>query len=153
MTVELPNPVDDGRCIGCGPDAVLGLNMRFDIRDDKSVESRVSVGAAFQGWRDVVHGGIVALLLDEAMAYAAGAVGIVGVTGDLKMRFRRPVPVGAPLVVRGRVLWQRRGVLGVEASVNDEAGVLLASGQGSFVKRGDVPPGTLFGESRIRGGS
>jgi hypothetical protein len=51
------------------------------------------------------------------------------------------------------VLWQRRGVLGVAASVNDEAGALLASGQGSFVKRGDVPPGTLFGESRIRGGS
>jgi uncharacterized protein (TIGR00369 family) len=151
VTVALSTPVDDGRCIGCGPDAVVGLKMRFDINPDKSVESRVSVSAAFQGWRDVVHGGVVALLLDEAMAYAAGAHGVLGVTGDLKMRFRKPVPVGAPLVVRGHVVWRRRGVLGIVASVNDEAGALLASGEGSFVKRGDVPAGTLFGASRLRG--
>ncbi len=153
MSAALETPVDDGKCIGCGPDAVVGLKMRFDVNPDKSVESRVSVSDRFQGWRDVVHGGVVALLLDEAMAYAAGAHGVLGVTGDLKMRFRKPVPVGAPLVVRSHVVWQRRGVLGIVASVNDDAGVLLASGEGSFVKRGDVPPGTVFGESRIRGGA
>jgi uncharacterized protein (TIGR00369 family) len=153
VSAALETPVDDGKCIGCGPDAVVGLKMRFDVNPDKSVESRVSVSDRFQGWRDVVHGGVVALLLDEAMAYAAGAHGVLGVTGDLKMRFRKPVPVGAPLVVRSHVVWQRRGVLGIVASVNDDAGVLLASGEGSFVKRGDVPPGTVFGESRIRGGA
>jgi len=87
VTVELPNPVDDGRCIGCGPESRLGLRMRFDVNEDRSVESRVTVGPDFQGWRDVVHGGVVALLLDEAMAYAAGANGIVGVTADLTDRF------------------------------------------------------------------
>ena len=153
MTVELPNPVDDGRCIGCGPESRLGLHMRFDVNEDRSVESRVTVGPDFQGWRDVVHGGVVALLLVEAMAYAAGAHGVVGVTADLKMRFRKPVHVGAPLIVRGAVLWQRRGVLGIEASVSAADGALLASGTGSFVKRGEVAPGTPFGASRIRGRS
>jgi len=153
VTVELPDPVDDGRCIGCGPESNFGLHMHFDVNEDRSVESRVTVGPDFQGWRDVVHGGVVALLLDEAMAYAAGANGIVGVTADLKLRFRKPVPVGRPLVVRGAVRWQRRGVLGIAASVSAADGTLLASGEGSFVKRGDVPPGTRFGASRIRGRS
>jgi uncharacterized protein (TIGR00369 family) len=153
MIADTAAPVDDGFCIGCGPRSEIGLKMRFEVNEDRSVESRLSLGAQFQGWRDVVHGGMVALLLDEAMAYAAGAHGVLGVTGDLKMRFRKPVRVGEPLIVRGNVRWQRRGVLGISASVNDAAGTLLASGEGSFVKRGELPPGTLFAESRLRAGA
>ena len=144
---EVVRPVDDGHCIGCGSESEIGLKMRFAVHPDDSVESRVTIGQAFQGWQQVVHGGVVALLLDEAMAYAAGARGHVGVTADLKMRFRKSVPVGEPLIVRGKVLWQRRNVLAIEASVHDEAGTLLASGQGSFVSRGTLPPGTRFGNS------
>ncbi len=143
-------PVDDGHCIGCGKLSTIGLKMSFEIDDALAVESRISVGPTFAGWRGVVHGGIVALLLDEAMAYAAAAHGVLGMTGELKMRFRASVPVDEPLVVRGEVLWQRRGILGVSARVEREAGgTLLASGEGRFVKRGDVEPGT-FGESRFR---
>jgi uncharacterized protein (TIGR00369 family) len=137
--------VDDGRCIGCGPLCEHGLKLRFEVAEDGSVESRVTVAAAFQGWRGVVHGGIVALLLDEAMAYAAGARGLLGVTAELTLRFRHAVPVGEPLVVRGSVRWQRRNVLAVEATVGDAAGTLLASAQGRFVSRGRLAPGQRFG--------
>ncbi len=143
-------PVDDGHCIGCGKLSAIGLKMSFAIEDDRSVESRISVGPTFAGWRGIVHGGIVALLLDEAMAYAAAAHGVVGMTGELKIRFRESVLVDTPLAVRGEVLWQRRGILGVSARVErEDGGTLLASGEGRFVKRGDVEPGT-FGESRFR---
>jgi len=118
--------------------------MTFEAAEDESVTSRVVVPAAFQGWRGVTHGGVVALLLDEAMAYAAGAAGVIGVTGDMKMRFRKSVPTGEPLVVRGKVAWRRRNVLGIEATVRDEAGTLLASGVGSFLSRGSVEPGARF---------
>lgn len=143
-------PVDDGRCVACGPDADAGLHMHFDLADD-GVVSRVTVPRGFQGWRGVVHGGIVAMLLDEAMAYAAGARGVLGVTGELSMRFRAPVEVGAPLVVRGKVAWERRNVLGVEASVSDDAGTLLASGTGKFVGRGTLAPSERFGTIRFGG--
>jgi uncharacterized protein (TIGR00369 family) len=145
---ESEGPVDDGRCVGCGPLSEIGLRMAFELGPDGAVTSRVVVPDAFQGWRGVAHGGVVALMLDEAMAYAAGARGVIGVTGEMKMRFRRTVPTGAPLVVRGNVLWQRRNVLGIEASLSDEAGTLLASGTGSFVQRGTVEPGTRFSQLR-----
>jgi uncharacterized protein (TIGR00369 family) len=137
-------PVDDGYCIGCGPLSEIGLKMTFEAAADESVTSRVVIPAAFQGWRGVTHGGIVALLLDEAMAYAAGAAGVIGVTGDMKMRFRQAVPIGEPVVVRGKVAWRRRNVLSIEASVCDERGKLLASGVGSFLSRGTVEPGQRF---------
>jgi len=137
-------PVDDGRCIACGPEAEGGLGMRFVAREDGDVEARLALPARFAGWRGIAHGGVVAMLLDEAMAYAAGARGVRGVTAELTLRFRDPVPTEAPLVVRGRVLWARRGVFGVAADVfgaGDGVERLLAHGEGRFVARGTVEPG------------
>ncbi len=142
---DLAEPIDDGFCIGCGRHSEVGLHMDFAAGEDRCVESRVTIPRTYQGWRGVVHGGVVALLLDEAMAYAAGARGIRGVTADLKMRFRQAVPIGAPLLVRGCVLWQRRNVLGVAASVAAGDGTILASGEGRFVARGTLAPGERLG--------
>jgi uncharacterized protein (TIGR00369 family) len=144
----VPEPVDDGYCIGCGPLSEIGLKMTFEAAPDGSVTSRVVVPARFQGWQGVTHGGVVALLLDEAMAYAAGAAGVIGVTGEMKLRFRKAVPTGDALVVYGKVLWQRRNVLGVEASVSTEDGTLLATATGSFVGRGTVAAGQRFARLR-----
>lgn len=147
---ELANPVDDGYCIGCGERSAIGLKMRFAVADD-SVESRVTIPQRFQGWRGVAHGGIVALLLDEAMAYAAMASGYLGVTADLKMRFRKPVPIGEALLVRANVLWQRRSVFGISSTLYDASQTLLASAEASFVSRGKVPPEQKIGALEIDG--
>jgi uncharacterized protein (TIGR00369 family) len=143
-------PIDDGNCIGCGERSEIGLHMHFSLVEDGAVESRLIVPARFQGWQNVVHGGVVALLLDEAMAYAAAAAGHVVMTADLKLRFRKSVPVGEDLVVRARVLRRRLGVFGVEAGIRDAAGTLLASGEGSFVSRGTIDPDSRFGALRAR---
>ena len=75
-------------------------------------------------------------LLDEAMAHAAGYAGHRGVTANVNVRFRRPVPLEQPIEVRGEVTWQRRNVLGVRATVHDAGGAVLARAEGSFVSRG-----------------
>ena len=77
-------------------------------------------------------------LIDEAMAHAAGYAGHRGVTASVNVRFRKPVPIGKPIDVRGRVTWTRRNVLGVEARVYDEGGTLLVQGEGSFVSKGSL---------------
>jgi uncharacterized protein (TIGR00369 family) len=143
---ELCEPLDDGFCIACGQHSQIGLKMRFAADPAGGVVCRVVLPPHFQGWRGAAHGGVVALLLDEGMAYAAAARGHRGVTADLKVRFRKAVPIGSPLFVHGKVLWQRRDVLGIEASVRDERGTLLASGQGCFVSRGPVRPGERLGQ-------
>jgi acyl-CoA hydrolase len=77
-------------------------------------------------------------LLDEAMAHAAGFAGHRGVTASVSVRFRKPVPLEQPIEVRGRVTWQRRNVLGVDASVLNSSGDVLAHAEGSFVSRGKL---------------
>jgi len=82
-------------------------------------------------------------LIDEAMAYAAGSVGWKGVTAEVSTRFRHPVPLETTIRLVGRVLWERRNVVGVEAEILDMNGTVLASGEGRFVGKARIEPGTL----------
>jgi acyl-coenzyme A thioesterase PaaI-like protein len=106
--------------------------------DAEGVQARLTLAPEYQGWRGIAHGGIVMALLDEAMAHAAGFAGHRGVTASVSVRFRKPVPLEQPIEVRGRVTWQRRNVLGVDASVLNSSGDVLAHAEGSFVSRGKL---------------
>lgn len=130
-------PVDDGKCFACGPDNPIGLHLRFE-REGESVRAQTTLASHFQGWQSIAHGGIAMSLLDEAMAHAAAAAGHRGVTASISVRFRKPVPLGEPLTLRGRVAWQRRNVMGLEASVTDAAGTVLVDGEGKFVSMGAI---------------
>jgi hypothetical protein len=48
------------------------------------------------------------------------------------------VPIGAPIAITGRVAWQRRNVLGLEAKLCDASGMVLADGEGKFVSMGPL---------------
>lgn len=130
-------PFDDGNCFACGPANPIGMHVHFDRADDgQGVIARLTLAPEYQGWRGIAHGGIVMALLDEAMAHAAGFAGHRGLTANVSVRFRKPVPLERPIEVRGKVTWRRRNVLGVEASVLDTSGNVLARADGSFVSRG-----------------
>ena len=131
------SPVDDGRCFVCGPYNAEGLHVRFETEGD-GVRAEITLPPRFQGWRGTAHGGVVMMLLDEAMAYACGAQGERGVTASMQLRFRGPVPLGEPLVVVGTVKWKRRNVFGVASEVRRANGEVLASAEGSFVSMGPL---------------
>jgi uncharacterized protein (TIGR00369 family) len=131
-------PIDDGRCFACGPYNADGLHLRFEPDGEGTVRAAITLPPRFQGWRGTAHGGVVATLLDEAMAYACGAAGERGMTASMQMRFRAPVPLGEPLTITGAVKWKRRNVLALEAAVRDAHGAVLASAEGSFVSRGPL---------------
>ena len=129
-------PFDDGNCFACGPENPIGMHLHFERAPDEGVRATATLTANFQGWRGIAHGGIVMALIDEAMAHAAGFAGHRGVTASVNVRFRKPVPLDVPIEIRGRVAWQRRNVVGVEARVLDTNGTVLAQAEGSFVSRG-----------------
>jgi hypothetical protein len=71
------------------------------------------------------------------------------VTAAVAVRFRGPVPLGAPLTLLGRVVGKRAKILKVEGSVRDASGTLLATAEGSFAGLGPVEP-ARFGNSAAR---
>jgi acyl-coenzyme A thioesterase PaaI-like protein len=135
--------VDDRRCFACGPHNADGLHLEFAPEGDDGAISRVTLPPRMQGWRDVAHGGIVMMLLDEAMAHACRFIGYRAVTASSSVRFRKPVPLGVPLVMRGHVKDRRRNVIYLEATLELEdigggRGTVLATGDGTFVSQGKL---------------
>jgi acyl-coenzyme A thioesterase PaaI-like protein len=129
-------PVDDGNCFACGPNNPDGLHLAFERHPDGSVRATIVLDGKYQGWRGIAHGGIVMMLLDEAMAHASGNAGERGMTASMSVRFRKPVPLGVPIVLDGFVRWRRGRVLGLEGRLSDPDGVLLATSEGNFVSAG-----------------
>jgi uncharacterized protein (TIGR00369 family) len=106
----------DGRCFGCGPLNQEGLQMTFLADGDVSV-TELEVPARYQSWKGVVHGGMVALMLDEAVGWAAWHKGHPGVTGKLEVRYRLPLKVGERVRVTGRVDNVRRTLVYAAAKI------------------------------------
>jgi acyl-CoA thioesterase FadM len=78
------------------------------------------------------------MLLDEAMAHACRFIGLRAVTAASSVRFRKAVPLGVPLIMRGHVKERRRNVIYLEATVELEDGTVLATGEGTFVSQGKL---------------
>ena len=92
----------DHRCFGCGELNPDGLAMRFENLGASSV-CDYSVPTKFQSWEGIVHGGVVSLMLDEAVGWAAWHAGHPGVTAKLDVRLRQPLRVGETVRVTGKV--------------------------------------------------
>ncbi len=94
---------EDGGCFGCSADNPSGMQLRFRRRGDAVVADHV-VADQFHGAPGVVHGGIVATMLDEVSCAAAVFTRDRHVvTGELQIRYRKPCPVAAPLALSARV--------------------------------------------------
>ena len=123
---------DDRRCFACGPDNASGLRLTFEYGSDWA-RCVTTIEPQFAGWVDMLHGGIVATLLDEAMAHATIAAGVRAVTARLEIRFFKPAPVGVPLELHGTIERRRGKVLDTTATLRDSAGTLYAQGRSRFI--------------------
>jgi uncharacterized protein (TIGR00369 family) len=126
----------DHECFGCGDDNASGLHLRFKAARD-GVAARFTPSRKHQGYDSLVHGGIISTLLDEAMAWAAANAGIWAVTGELTVRFRRPLRVGEETEVRGWVTANHGRLVLTAAEVHELASqTIVASASGKLLRVG-----------------
>jgi uncharacterized protein (TIGR00369 family) len=108
----------DGHCFGCGPLNLDGLRLSFKPGPDGSV-AEFEVPERFQSWSGMAHGGVVALMLDEAVGWAAWHAGHPGVTGRLQVSYRRPLKLGEAVRVVGKVERVRRSLVYTTAFIEN----------------------------------
>jgi len=103
--ILLPNS-EDHNCFGCSPKNPSGMYMKFYTNEKRdSVLSWYSVPAHFCGWGDVVHGGIVSTILDEAMGWASLVIlRKLFLSKTMAVDFLKPVLIGKELRAVGNVL-------------------------------------------------
>jgi acyl-coenzyme A thioesterase PaaI-like protein len=81
----------------------IAPQLRMVRVDSESALGEVVIGPVFQGGPGLVHGGILALLIDHAMGCVAAQPDRPAMTAQLTMRYRRPTPLGVPLAVSVRL--------------------------------------------------
>lgn len=96
-------------CFACGVENSFGLGLSFYEIGPAEVEVEYTVPDHFQGYPGIVHGGIVATMLDEVL----GRVVMIGdhtrfmMTARLEIRYRTSVPIGQPLRLHGKLTRRR----------------------------------------------
>jgi acyl-coenzyme A thioesterase PaaI-like protein len=115
-------------CYVCGTENPIGLRLPF--RKDEGGGSRADYVARPEhaGWPGIIHGGLLFTLMDEAVAWACTYAGARCVTAKADARFRAPAPVGATLVITGRVIATKSRALTARAEIRrgDDDGLLIA---------------------------
>jgi len=122
------------KCFGCGGDNPAGMRLVFDLDfDAQRARGRFVLGSSYAGGAGFAHGGIIAVVLDEAMGKLSKLTEEKAVTGELSIEYRKPVPVDKEIVVEG---WQVQAVGRYRfraGEIRDAAGNVLARGKARFV--------------------
>ena len=106
-----------------------------DFPDEGRCVGRVTVGKKHEGPPGLVHGGVLAILLDHVLARSARAAGHGGLTATLTVTYRRPVHLGVPLLATGQLgsVEGRRATATARLVAEDDPGTTLAEAEAVLV--------------------
>ena len=131
-------------CFVCGLDNPFGLHLRFYDTGPGEVTAEITIPNSYQGYPGVVHGGIVAAMLDEAAgrAHMGGDPPRFMFTARLEIQYRKNVPIGQPLRLVGLAGKTKGRTAASTSAIYDLDGLLLAEAETLMV---NVPDETLKG--------
>ena len=127
-----PNPKN--KCFGCGGDNASGMKLTFEQDNvNRRIVGRFVLGNRYQGGGGFAHGGIIAVLLDEAMGKVCRFREVRAVTAELAVEYLKPVSVQQEIIVEGRETEQKGRNIFMAGEIRDTAGTVLARGKARFV--------------------
>jgi len=108
------------------------MRLRIELGEG-SASAEWTAGDDYVGWSDKVHGGMIATLLDEVMAWAPSSFDSWAVTAEMTVRYRSPASPGERLTAAGRVVRRRRRIYEVAGEVRGGDGRIVAEGTGRYL--------------------
>jgi uncharacterized protein (TIGR00369 family) len=122
----------DHHCFACGDTNPIGMRLTIEL-GEATASATWTAGDDYVGWSDKLHGGIVATLLDEVMAWACSSYDAWAVTAEMTVRYRSPASPGETLSAVGRVVSRRRRIYEVSGRVTGGDGRVVAEGSGRYL--------------------
>ncbi|MBM3823919.1 MAG: PaaI family thioesterase [Verrucomicrobia bacterium] len=121
-------------CFVCGLHNPSGLRLDFET-DGVQVVTRFQLQPSHCGFQNVVHGGILATILDEVMVWACGVrTRRLAYCAEMSVRYLQPVPPQVALQARGELTEDKRGRLFLaQGDIRNEAGTILATSTGKYM--------------------
>lgn len=126
-------------CFVCGKNNPYGLQVQPEVKDaGAAVYIECTPPKHMQGWADILHGGIISTLLDEAITH----IGIAtfdgpAVTAQLEVRFRNPAPTGVKLMVSAERMKVSRRLVEANAVIKLSDSTVVATATGKVMPVND----------------
>ncbi len=124
---------DDGYCFVCGPKNPIGLKLNFSF-DGEKIKTEFIPRKQHQGYMNIVHGGIISTLLDEAMVKLAIEIGMPAVTAQIDIRLKKALKVGKKIIVTAEILKKTKKILAAYAEAITDDNVVIADARGKLIK-------------------
>jgi acyl-coenzyme A thioesterase PaaI-like protein len=127
-------------CFVCGASNLHGLRLRFRVEGDE-IRADFHPDARHEGYRGIIHGGVIASALDEAMFWAAAYPNRrFHVSVQLEVRYQKKVEVGKQYLLVARIVESQRRMCSTTAELRNDGGEVCASATGRFfpMRREDI---------------
>ena len=120
-------------CFACGTLNEQGMGLVLHVEPGRAWTD-LTLERRFEGWDGIAHGGILATVLDEVMAWSLVGEDNWGLTARLSIEFKKPVEMGIPIRAEGWITRSRRRLVDTAARLTDAStGGALATATGVYV--------------------
>ncbi len=131
---------EDKICFGCGQDNPHGLRLNLQFDDDtKTTYGEYAAGEFQEGPPNIIHGGIIAGLLDETMITVNKYLDLMAITTELTIRYLQPAFIGEKLYIRGWFVKKSKKIIENRAEIENEMGKIVARAKGKYLEVEEIP--------------
>ena len=125
---------DDDVCFVCGKKNAKGFKLDFSLDQEKKTMETILIPEEWQqGYAEIIHGGIIATLLDEVMTKLAFELGTNAVTAELSVRYKKPVGLNDKILVKGQIAKETPRIIYAKAEARFEDGSLAAEADSKLI--------------------
>jgi uncharacterized protein (TIGR00369 family) len=125
---------DDNYCFVCGEKNPSGLHLKFSLSEGK-ISTEFNPQKTHQGYKDVVHGGIISTIIDEAIVKAALMQGMPAITAEITIRFKNPLMVGERAVVEATIVKMNKRIIETSAILKKVDNTIIAEGHAKLLRQ------------------
>src|SRR4030043_2391024 len=93
-------------CFACGVNNGIGMGLKFYKHEDGTVVGSFFADPKFEGYSGIIHGGIIATLLDSAMTHCLLIKDIPALTGRLSIKYSTPIRTGTVVKLEAKMVDQ-----------------------------------------------
>jgi len=125
---------DDQMCFACGSKNPIGLKLKFTLEEDNVLRTQFTPQKVHQGYKDIVHGGIIALILDEVMVNLLWKSGRPAISAEIEVKLSQSVKPGETVYFEARISKDGKKVIYTQAKAMKQDQTLVASATAKCVE-------------------
>lgn len=126
---------DDHYCFACGSLNDIGLKLKFNLdKQKRSITTEFIPQKMHQGFKNIVHGGIIGLILDECMVNLTWKLGIHAISAEYTVRLTKPASINKKLRFSAKMISEKGRLIIIEGLCRDEGAKNIATASSKCVK-------------------